>query len=184
MKRVAIMIADSCEEVEALTVVDMLRRAKMNIDMVSISNCLEVTGSHQITFQANRKIAEMDVEAYDAVILPGGMPGTIHLKEDKKVLQMVADFYQKKKLVAAICAAPTVLAAAGILADKKATCYPGMEEGLVNAQVIYEQEVVRDGNIITSQGLGTAIPFSLAIISYLSGEESAKAVGEAIVYKK
>ena len=181
MSKAAILIADGCEECEALIQVDMLRRAGIDIDMVSITGNRQVTSARDITFICDRILSDFDADAYDAVILPGGMPGTIHLKEDARVISLIKKFNSDKKLVAAICAAPTVLGKAGILRDKKATCYPGMENGLLSAKVSYDPVVI-DGNIITSRGMGTVNDFALEIIRYLADENTAKEIADRVVY--
>lgn len=183
MKKAAILIADGCEEIEALTVVDILRRADITIDMISIRNLGKAKGSHGITFLTDKNIKETDFREYDALILPGGMPGTEHLQNNAKVVHEVQTFFEQKKLVAAICAAPTVLSYAGILSGKKAICYPGLEKKFRDA-VITEEDVVLDGNVITSRGLGTAISFALAIIEYLCGKEKAETISSSIVYRR
>jgi len=182
MKRLGIFCADGCEEIECLTVVDILRRGGIYIDMISISNQEQVTGSHQICFRTDRKISDVDWDAYDGLILPGGMPGTNYLKKDKTVNEQIKAFCKAGKLVAAICAAPTVLGAAGLLKGREATCYPGMEEGLTGAKVVTDQPVVIDGNVITSRGMGTAIAFSLCILAYFTDEKTAVDMGNSIVY--
>ena len=182
MSKVAIMIADGCEECEALTQVDLLRRAGIDIDMVSISDSRQVTSARNITFICDRVMKDFDEDAYDGLILPGGLPGTNHLKEDSKVIALVKKYAKEGKLVAAICAAPTVLGFAGVLKGKNATCYPGMESGLTGATKKTD-EVVRDGNIITSRGLGTALPFGGAIIEYFLGKEKARQILDSVVYK-
>ena len=183
MSKVAILIADGCEECEALIQVDMLRRAGIDIDMVSISDSKQVTSARNITFTCDRLMRDFDADAYDGVILPGGMPGTTHLKEDPKVISLVKKYNSEKKLVAAICAAPTVLGAAGILKGKNATGYPGCEDGLTGA-VLKTDQVVRDGNIITSRGLGTALPFAGALIEYFTDQATAKKLLSSVVYNK
>ena len=134
MSKAAILIADGCEECEALIQVDMLRRAGIDIDMVSITGNRQVTSARDITFICDRVLSDFDADAYDAVILPGGMPGTKHLRDDSGVISVVKKYAAAGKLVAAICAAPTVLGFAGVLKGKNATCYPGMEDGLTGAQ--------------------------------------------------
>lgn len=182
MAKLMICMADGCEEIEALTVVDLARRAGLTIDMVSISGKDEVTGSHKIKIGMDKSLKEINVNDYDGVILPGGMPGTNYLREDAKVIETVKTFAKSDKLVAAICAAPTVLGFAGVLEGKNASCYPGMEDGLCGAKV-NTKEVNADGNIITSRGLGTAIPFALAIIAYFLGEDKAAQISDSIVYQ-
>ena len=181
MAKLMICMADGCEEVEALSVVDILRRARITIDMVSVNGGDSVTGSHGIVIGMDKKIEEADIDAYDGIILPGGMPGTNHLKAHQTVTDTVKKFYKENKLVSAICAAPTVLGYTGILEGKNATCYPGMEDGLTGASKKTDP-VVRDGNIITSRGVGTAIPFGLEIVSYFTDEKTASQLAEQIVF--
>ena len=181
MSKLMICMADGCEEVEALSVVDLVRRAKIEMDMVSVNGKDSIQSSHNVVICVDKKAEEVDVNAYDGVVLPGGMPGTNHLKESAFVGETVKKFYEEGKLVAAICAAPTVLGHVGILQGKKATCYPGMEDGLTGAEKLTDPVVV-DQNIITSRGLGTAIPFGLEIVSYLTDEDTAKALAEKIVF--
>ena len=181
MEKTAIMIANGCEEIEALTVVDLLRRAGIGIDMISITSEKRVTGSHGICFETDLTADEFDPASYDGVILPGGMPGTKFLGESSIVTETVKSFFTRGKLTAAICAAPTVLGACGILKGRRAACYPSMEKGLDGAEVMYA-EVVTDGNVITSRGMGTAIPFALELIAYFRGREEAEAMAEKIVF--
>ncbi len=181
MAKTAIFMADGVEEIEALTVVDLLRRAGEEIEMVNIHDRDEVEGSHRITIKTDHRISMFSEEEYRAVVLPGGMPGTTHLKENGTVVNAVRNMCAEGKLVAAICAAPTVLARAGILEGKKAICYPGLEDQLTGA-IVTTREVVTDGNVITSRGMGTAIPFGLALVGYLQNEEKAADLKIKIVY--
>lgn len=181
MSKTAIFMAEGCEEIEALTVVDLLRRANLEITTVSITGSHSVTGSHNITFLTDALFENVNFEEYDAVVLPGGMPGTIHLLEHTGVNTIIKAFANSKKLVSAICAAPSVLGAAGILEGKSATCYPGFEDKLTGADVL-QDGVVTDGNIITSRGMGTAIDFGLAIIQYFKGEDAASELRQKIIY--
>ena len=181
MAKLGMFISNGCEEVEALTVVDLARRAGFTLDMIQIQNEEKAKGSHGITFETEKKVSETDFSVYDGVILPGGLPGTNYLKESAEVKDTVKKFAGEGKLVAAICAAPTALGLFGVLEGKKATCYPGLEKDLTGAEAKAD-EVVRDGNIITSRGVGTAIPFALAIIEYFDGEEKAREIGKSIVY--
>ena len=177
--RLAIFMANGCEEIEGLTVVDLVRRAGIPIDMVSVHMESKVTGSHGIAFETDVTAASTDWSSYTGVVLPGGMPGTNRLKEDGTVDRIVREYAGSGKLVAAICASPTVLAECGVLNGKNATCYPGLELPGANAKT---DPVVRDGNILTSRGVGTAIPFALAIVEYFQGKESAKELAEKIVF--
>jgi 4-methyl-5(b-hydroxyethyl)-thiazole monophosphate biosynthesis len=183
MAKVAVLAADGCEECEALIQVDLLRRAGITVDIVSITGKKEIESARQIRFLADYLLEDVDRDSYDGVILPGGMPGTLHLKEDERVLDWVRSFAEQGKLTAAICAAPTVLGAAGILEGKKATCYPQMEDGLTGAQFV-EDKVAVDGAIITSRGLGTAIDFGLALIAFFFDDEKAQQIGSSVVHAK
>lgn len=182
MKKTVILFANGYEEVEALTVVDLLRRVQILCDIVCVDGAQEVTGSHGITVHADKKFAETDFSEYDGVILPGGMPGTKNLAADGRVLALLRDFHAQGKLTAAICAAPTVLAKAGLLEGKTAVCYPGMEGELTGANT-GSAAVAEDGTIITSRGAGTAIDFALAIVRYFEGPERAGTLAASIVYR-
>lgn len=182
MSKIAICMADGVEEIEGLTVVDLLRRAGLEIDMISTQNRGRAMGSHRIQFETDLNLKEADLKSYDGIVLPGGMKGTENLMNNITVLNTIQNFFEQKKLCAAICAAPTVLGKAGILRGKKAICYPGMEDKLLGAEVTV-QPVVVDGNIITSRGLGTAIPFALAVISYFKGQDAADLIAKQIVYQ-
>lgn len=181
MKKVAVFLAEGLEEVEGLTVVDLLRRAGIDVKTVALSSKKEVTGARQITIKADACLEELDFTKQDGVVLPGGMPGTTHLMEHEGVNRTIREFAEQGKLVAAICAAPVVLGKAGLLQGRRATCYPGMEDQLTGAECC-EDAVVWDGNIITSRGVGTAIPFALTLTEYFLGAEKAKEIGDSIVY--
>lgn len=182
MKKIGIFMADGCEEIEGLTVVDIVRRAKMEIVMISITGKREVTSSHQVTFLTDALAAEVDYDTLDGIVLPGGMPGTLNLQADEMVNKVIRQFAAEGRLVCAICAAPSVLGAAGILEGKCATCHPGFEEKLTGAKV-EEKEVVVDGNVITSRGMGTAIPFALEIVRYFADDETVEQVRKGLVYR-
>lgn len=184
MKKAGIFMADGCEEIEGLTVVDIVRRAKLEIETISISEKREVTSSHNVTFLTDKLASETDFDTYDAIILPGGMPGTVHLRESKVVNEIIQKFAAEGKIVAAICAAPSVLGAAGLLKGRHATCHPGFEEKLTGA-ITSEDAVVVDGNFITSRGMGTSVDFGLAIVECLTDfdEEIVGHVKEGIVYR-
>lgn len=181
-KKVGMMVADGYEEVEMLTVVDLLRRAGMTCDIISVTGKKELTSSHKVTVIADLMYEEADFGSYDALAIPGGMPGTINLGAHAGVCEQLKKACAEGKLIAAICAAPTVFGKLGLLNGKRAICYPGMEDQLTGADVTYEP-AVRDGNIITSRGMGTAIDFGLAILAYFEGEEAAAALAEKIVYE-
>ena len=182
MKKLAILFADGCEEIEGLTVVDLARRAGIGIDGISIREERKINGSHGICFRADYCMSQVHWEDYDGLILPGGLPGTTNLGADERVIRLVRDFAAAGKLVAAICAAPSVLAKAGILSGKRATSNPGFADKMGDCDYLTDK-VVRDGNIITSRAMGTAFAFGLAIVAYVRGQEIARELGEDVLYK-
>ena len=162
MSEVKVFLADGFEEIEGLTVVDLLRRAGIDVKTVSIMGRLEICGAHGIDVKADEIYENADFSDAEMLVLPGGMPGTLHLKEHEGLRAILEKANEDGKKLAAICAAPTVLGGLGFLQGKKAVCYPSMEEGLTGAEVLYDN-VVTDGNITTSRGLGTAIDFALRV---------------------
>lgn len=182
MTNLALILAPGFEEVEALTAADLLRRASIGCALLSLEGGAQVRGSHGITVLADGAFDRADWAAFDGIILPGGMPGTAHLAESEALLELLRHFEAQGKLTAAICAAPTVLAKAGLLHGRRACCYPGRESELEGA-LVEDSPVTRDGTVICSRGLGTAIPFALAIAEYFQGEEKARALAQAVVYK-
>lgn len=182
MSRVYIFLADGFEDIEGLTVVDLMRRAGIQIDTVSITDTKTVTTSHGIEMKADRIFSETDFSDADMLVLPGGMPGTKYLGEYKPLTKLLTEFYENGGKIAAICAAPSVFAELGFLKGRKATSYPSFMERLTGAETL-EQSVVTDGNVTTSRGLGTAVPFALELIARLEGQTKAEEVAEAIVYQ-
>ncbi len=183
MAKVAIMMADGCEMIEALVVVDLLRRADIDIDLINIMDRDEVVASHKVKIGTEIRLSDMKGDDYDGIVLPGGKVGTDNLKASAKVTELVQQFDAAGKKVCAICAAPSALAAAGVLKGKKATCYPGFEEALIaSGATIGDGPVVVDGNTITSRGMGTGIPFGLEIIAQYLGRDKAEAIASQIVY--
>lgn len=181
MVNTAIFFADGLEEIEGLTVVDLFRRADIPIDIVSITGKKTVTGSHNIIIQADRLLEELDFDAVDMLILPGGMPGTLNLGACEPLCRQLKQFAAQGKYVAAICAAPSVFGQLGILEGRTATCYPGFEKKLTGA-ITHETPVVVDDNIITSRGMGTAIEFAAELIALLKDRETAEALKKSIIY--
>lgn len=183
-KRVAVFIADGLEEIEGLTVVDILYRANIPCDTVSITSSTLVTSAHNVRIVCDRTLDDQDFDfaAYDMLVLPGGMPGTANLGACEPLCADLASRAAVGRPLAAICAAPTVLAKLGILAGRRACCFPGMEDALAagGAEVCLEP-VVRDGAIITSRGMGTALDFALAIVAFYQGDEAAQALAKAVV---
>ena len=184
-KRVAVFLAEGMEEIEALTVVDLLYRAGIPCETVSITNSNVATSSHDVSIVCDREIGDtrFDFDDYDMIVLPGGMPGTTNLGECEDLTDQVRRFAADGRQVAAICAAPTILAKLGLLEGRRATCFPNLQDVLVeNGATLVQDEVVVDGNITTSKGMGTAIPFGLAIVAHYLGGDAARALGENILY--
>ena len=179
---VYLFMADGFEEVEGLTVVDLLRRAGVEIQTVSIMKRRNVVSSHQIELMADILFEDIKEEP-EMLILPGGIPGTPNLKAHEGLGALIRQCAEKDVYLAAICAAPTVYGAMGLLEGKNATCYPGMESELLGAKVSYEPVVV-DGRFITSRGLGTAIDFGLKLTELLKGKEEADSIARKIVYER
>lgn len=183
MSRVYVFLADGFEEIEALTVVDMLRRVSVETVMVSVGTQRRVTGAHGIAVEADGVFSEYSYEDGTMAVLPGGMPGTENLMEHGGLREVLHSYYDAKKYLAAICAAPSVLGRNEMLRGRHATCYPGFEEKLLGAEVMPDAVVI-DGNIITSRGMGTAISFGAALVSLLKDEETAEKLLDAIQYCK
>lgn len=182
-RKVYIFLADGFEDIEGLTVVDLMRRAGIEIETVSISDTDEITTSHGIRMKTDRIFDGTDFSDADMLVLPGGMPGTKYLGEYQPLRNLLTDFYNKGGKVAAICAAPTVLASLGFLEGRNATAYPSCMDGLEGAKASLERVVV-DGNVTTSRGLGTAVDFALSLIGQLLGEEKADEIAESVVYSR
>jgi len=180
-KKAVIILADGFEETEAVTTIDIVKRGGIDVEIAGLSATTAI-GAHGITISCDTILEALSGE-YNAVILPGGQPGTKNLAASEAVSHLVKEFFSQGKLCAAICAAPTVFAKTGILEGKAATCYPGCESDLPEGSFC-EDAVVVDGNVITSRGVGTAIDFSLAIISYLENTAVAENVAEKILYQK
>ena len=176
-KNIAMLLADGFEEGEALLVVDILRRAGFTCDSVSLQGDI-ATGSHGIRVLADRKIEAVDPESYDMVVLPGGLPGADTLRDSETVINWVKSFdANPDKYVAAICAAPQVLAKAGISAGRRLTSYPGEKYRKLFADADYvddnretEECVVVDGRLLTSRGPGTTLPFAYKLVEVLGGD--------------
>ncbi len=182
MSKVYVFLADGTEEVEALTAIDLLRRAKVDVVTVSIMGRKHIISSHQIGIEADEVFGASDYMDGDMIVLPGGLPGTTYLKEHEELRNVLFSYKEAGKYLAAICAAPTVFGSNGMLEGKQAVCYPGFEEELVGATVL-NQGVVADGQFITSKGLGTAIDFSLELVRVLVSAECANQIAKAIQYK-
>lgn len=181
MGTVGVFFGTGFEEVEALTVVDILRRADIVVSMISVHSTVEVQGGHGITVMMDQILELVSFDDLDAIILPGGLLGTQNLAASKLLLEKVKEFNQQKKWIGAICAAPSILGELLILQNRNACVYPGLEDKLVGAKVSENQVEVSD-HIITSRGLGTAIAFSLKIVELIKGNEIRSKLEKAIIY--
>lgn len=181
MSKVCIFFAPGLEEIEGLTVVDLMRRADIPISIVSISDTLEVTGAHGIRITADTCFADTDFSDTEMLVLPGGAPGTCNLNACEPLKALLKDFYDKGKYIGAICAAPMVLGHLDFLKGRKATCYPGFEKDLIGAIHVTDEAVI-DGHIITSRGLGTAIEFAAALIGLLTDTATANDIKKSVIY--
>jgi len=175
-----VMLAPGFEEIEALAFVDILRRADIDVSTVSIDNTQTVTGSHNITVVADVNLKDITTMA-DGIVLPGGLPGTYNLQKNETVISMLKEYNKSGKMVAAICAAPSVLGELELLKNKNATCYPSFEEKLFGANVCTDR-VVADGNIITSRGAGTAHDFAFKFVEILKGIDKANELRSSMLY--
>lgn len=183
MKTVFVFLAQGFEEIEAITIIDILRRAELHVTSVSIEDTITVKGAHGISVLADKLFSETDFSQGDMLVLPGGMPGTSNLNafEDlKKLLEAYNN--DEKKYIAAICAAPLILGQMGLLQGKKAVCYPGFENQLLGATIL-EDRVVVDGKTITSKGPGSAMEFSIKLIEVLLNKDIAQRIASALIVR-
>ncbi len=179
---VAVLLADGFEEIEALTPVDVLRRAGIDVVTYSVNGDLCVCGAHNIMIDADNVIENIDYENIDAIILPGGMPGTDNLENSQDVKDILEYADSEGILMCAICAAPKILGKLGYLKGKRATCFPGFEEYLDGVETTGNGVEV-DGSIITSKGMGTAMDFSLAILEKIKGKDVADKMAVSTMYR-
>ena len=177
---ILVHLAHGFEEVEALTSVDIMRRAGLDAHLVSMGDDILVEGSHGIVVKADFMFDDVDYSKCEMIILPGGLPGAHNLREHQGLRQEIKNFAEEGKGLAAICAAPLVFGDLGILEGRKATIYPGMEDELKGAEAL-DFPVVRDMNIITSQGPATAMKFAIALVSYFKGKEVAEELEEDLL---
>lgn len=182
MPNVAVILADGFEEVEAIAIIDVLRRAAVEVVIAGLHTG-PIASARKVRIMPDTTIDTITADAFDMVVLPGGQPGSDNLNADERVRKLVQDFNRKGKLTGAICAAPYVLGNAGILKGKHATAYPTYKDKLGGA--VYEEKmVVEDGNVITSRGPGTALCFGLALAERLAGKEKARRIGESMLVQK
>ncbi len=181
MPSALVLLSSGFEEIEAVTIIDLLRRADIKVTVAGLQKDL-VTGSHNINIKPDVYYKEVNHNSFDALILPGGQPGSANLKADAQVLNWIQERHLQGKMLAAICAAPTVFHAAGITKNLQLTSYPSEKEVFSDSHYS-EETVVTDGAVITSRGVGTAIEFSLKLIEKLQGSAAAQTVAERILYK-
>lgn len=179
MSAVAVLVADGFETIECLTIVDVLRRGGVRVSLVSIQPTRDAVSSQQIDIVCDYTFDEVDFDEYDYVVLPGGMPGTLHLRRDERVCDVVRRFAATKH-VAAICAAPSILGELGLLVGRQATCFPGFEKAFPAGTYAGAKTVIVDGNIITASAMGQALPFALAVLGDIAGEKAVQKVREGI----
>ncbi len=179
---VYVHLAEGFEEVEALTAVDVLRRADIDAKLVSVTGSKMVRGTHGINVEADLLFEEADYEACDMIVLPGGLPGAENLGKHAGLTAQITSFAKAGRPLAAICAAPMVFGALGILKDKQATIYPGMEDLLTGAEATGEHVTVC-GNIITGMGPALAMEFALALVGFLKNEECWHEVAEGLLFE-
>ena len=170
MAKVLVPLADGFEEIEAITIIDVLRRGGVEVTTASLNQGEEVHGANGVTILANTLLKYVSSDEFDMIVLPGGIPGAENLRDSDKVQELIKEF-KKDKLVGAICAAPIALYSAGVLKGEEFTCYPGYEQVIKDAS-FKEEKVVESENILTSRGPGTAICFSLEIVKKLVGVET------------
>ncbi|MDC7227436.1 MAG: DJ-1/PfpI family protein [Spirochaetales bacterium] len=177
MKKVIIFLAEGFEEVEALTPIDFLRRAEVDVTTVGIGG-KSVLSAHGVRVEADTALSELgNTEIFDGLVCPGGMPGATNIAAADEVTDLIAEFNRQGKTVAAICASPgIVLAGTGVLDGRQATCYPGFEEHFSSKTVFSEKRVVIDGNIITSRGPGTSAEFAIELVKIFADAEAAEAI--------
>ena len=180
MKKVYVFLAEGFEEMEAVTPIDLLRRAGVDAKLVSVTGNRAVTGAHGVTYLADLLFEEIEEDA-DMLVLPGGLPGAQNLQDNEALGKLLLKFHEEGKFVCAICAAPMVLGHLGILQGKKATIYPGMEDRLIGATPVADK-VCRDGNVITGKGPGAAMTFAITLVEALAGKEVADKLRTSTVY--
>lgn len=180
MGMVYVQLAEGFEEIEAITIVDVLRRAGIETAMVSVGDNLTVTGGHGISVKADRLFYETDFTKGSMIVLPGGAVGCDNLATHTGLAELIREYNACGKFIAAICAAPGVLGGIGLLEGKKATGYPGLE---LSGAAVTNASVVRDGNIVTATGPATAMPFALRLVEILAGTETARKVTDQLLYE-
>ncbi len=180
---VCILLADGFEESEALVTADLLRRGGCEVTLTGLDS-LQVTGSHGITVLADKTLDQIEMAEMEMLVLPGGMAGVENIQLNLFALALIERARNQGAYVAAICAAPTILAQLGILDRRRAVCYPGLEDRMFSAVIQHGQTVVTDGRIITGEAAGAAFDFGLKLVEILKGAETAEEVRKAVVYRR
>ena len=180
--KILVPLADGFEEIEAVAIIDVLRRAELDVVTAGLEPGA-VEGAHMIRIEPDAWIGEVDLDGVDAVVLPGGMPGTRALMADERVLGLVQRLAAEGRVTAAVCAAPLVLAEAGVISGKEITSHPAVREELSasDGEVVGAPRVIESGGVITSQGPGTSIEFALALVTRLASPEVAERLREAML---
>jgi len=180
MKHIAVHLAEGFEEIEAISIIDVLRRADFEVSIISVSGDLVVSGAHNIKVTADILFENTDYSSVDMIVLPGGMPGAENLKAHSGLREQILNFNDSKKPLGAICAAPMVFGNLGLLKDKNATCYPGFEDELHGA-IITGNDVEEADNIVTGKGAGVAIEFALKIVEMAKGKKVAHQLAQKMI---
>lgn len=181
-KKIAVHLADGFEEIEAISIIDVLRRADLTVLVISVTGKLEVTGAHQLKVVADKLFEEVNYEEVSVIVLPGGMPGAANLDAHKGLKAQITKFNNENKPLAAICAAPLVYGNLGILNGKQAVCYPGFEKYLKGAEIL-NNPVAESGNVITGRGPGAAMEFALKLVEKHVSAEKAKTLASQMLVK-
>lgn len=182
MSKVLVPIANGNEDIEAITIIDVLRRGGVEVTVASIHESKQVVMANGTKVEGDVLLTEVSEQLFDAVVLPGGMPGAEHLRDCKLLIDMLEKHDIEDALLAAICASPAVVFGThGFVVDKQATCYPGFEAGLTGAEYLPNEPVVMDGNILTGKGPATAMVFALTVLGNLKGYETAQGVADGLL---
>jgi len=182
MSKILIPISNGFEEIEAISIIDVCRRAEIEVTIAAVEQ-IQTHGAHNIIITADCKIEDVKENDFDMIVLPGGLPNAFTLAENDHVQKLLKEFKEKDKYVAAICAAPYALHTAGVL-NKEYTCYPSFEQKIVPQNYINDKNVVKDGRVITSQGPATAMEFALELVKFLKSEKVSEEVRKGLLFNK
>ena len=182
MKKVAVIFADGFEEIEGVSIVDVLRRGGVKVDIVGLDK-LPITGTHGVKFVCDMTLYDLEEDEYDMLVLPGGQPGVSNIEGNLKMREIIKCFDKKGKFIAAICAAPIALGVAEVMSGEY-TCYPSCEASVEGGTYVSDKNIVQSGNIITSKGPDTAMEFALELVKILSGEQVYNEVKNGLLFVK